>query len=77
MCQVTTRKTNASEPLMMYRKFGQTTSKSEVTFGSREEPRGRLAYCLGGVRYIGGVSLVEALMWNVGTCSPMPRENSK
>jgi hypothetical protein len=74
---VTARKTNASEPLMMYRKFGQTTSKSEVTFDGREESGRRLAYCLGGVRYIGGVSLAEALVRNVGTCSPMLRENSK
>jgi hypothetical protein len=25
----------------------------------------------------GGVSLDQALAWNVGTCTPMPRENSK
>jgi hypothetical protein len=35
---------------------------------ARDEAQGRPAYCLGGVRPEGGVSLVRAAMWNVGTC---------
>ena len=27
-------------------------------------------YCLGGVRHRGGVNLIQALVWNVGTCRP-------
>jgi len=34
------------------------------------KPKGRPADCLGGVRHVGGVSLILALMWNVGTCRP-------
>ncbi len=29
---------------------------------------GRPAYCLSGVRHKDGVTLIEALVWNVGTC---------
>jgi hypothetical protein len=77
MCQVTARKTNASEPLKTCRKRGQVASKPEAALCRRDEPKRRLAFCLGGVRHRGGVSLVEALLRNVGTCIPMPRENSK
>ena len=27
-------------------------------------------YCSGGVRHGGGVTWIQALMWNVGTCRP-------
>jgi hypothetical protein len=27
-------------------------------------------YCLGGVRHKDGVNLIQALVWNVGTCRP-------
>ena len=27
-------------------------------------------YCLGGVRHKGSANLVQALVWNVGTCRP-------
>ena len=27
-------------------------------------------YCLDGVRHAGGVNLIQALVWNVGTCRP-------
>ncbi len=32
--------------------------------------RGEPADCPGGVRHVGGASLVRALAWNVGTCRP-------
>ena len=32
---------------------------------------------LGGDRHKGGVISIRALMWNVGTCTPMPRERLK
>jgi len=34
-------------------------------------------YCPVGVRHEGGVNSVQALVWNVGTCTPMPRERLK
>jgi hypothetical protein len=34
------------------------------------QAQGEPAYCLGGVRHRGGVTLVQALGWNVGTCRP-------
>ncbi len=43
----------------------------------REKPEREPADCLGGVRHGGGVSVVQALVRNVGTCCPMPREKSK
>jgi hypothetical protein len=65
--QVWTMKTNESEPLMKCR-----NSRDDVETGrkslARDEPRRRPAYWLGGVRYEGGVSVVQALVRNVGTC---------
>jgi len=65
--QVRTMKTNASEPLMTCRK-----RRNDVETGleslARDEPSGKPAYWLGGVRHEGGVSMVQALVWNVGTC---------
>ena len=34
-------------------------------------------YCPDGVRHEGGVTLVQALVWNVGTCVSMLREQLK
>jgi len=77
MSQVPVEKTNESEPLMTCRKHKLVTSKSETALGRRDQPRGRLAYCSGGVWHRDGVSSAEALLRNVGTCTLMPRENSK
>jgi hypothetical protein len=59
-------KTNASEPLMTCRKRrnGAKTGRKSL---ARDEPRRKPAYWLGGVRHEGGVSVVQALVWNVGT----------
>jgi len=43
------------------------TRVSDITLG---EVQRKPAYRLVGVRHIGGVNLVRALMWNVGTCRP-------
>jgi hypothetical protein len=32
--------------------------------------QGEPVYCLGGVRHKGGVNLIQAFVWNVGTCRP-------
>lgn len=34
----------------------------------RDKSRGGPVYCLGGARHKGGVTLIQALVWNVGTC---------
>ncbi len=34
------------------------------------QAQGELAYCLGGARHKGGVTLNQALVRNVGTCRP-------
>jgi hypothetical protein len=67
--QVRTTKTNASEPLMTCRKRRddvKTGGKSLI----REQPERKPADCSGGVRHEGGVSVVWALVRNVGTCCP-------
>ena len=35
-----------------------------------DKRRGRPVYCLRGIRHVGGVKSVQALMRNVGTCHP-------
>ena len=35
-----------------------------------DKRRGRPDYCLRGIRHVGGVKSVQALMRNVGTCHP-------
>jgi hypothetical protein len=64
--QVWTKKTNASEPLMMGRKVYQR-HRNRAGCLARDRAQGKPAYCLGGVRPEGGVSLVRAALWNVGT----------
>jgi hypothetical protein len=34
------------------------------------QAQGKPVYCLGGIRHKGGVTLYQALVWNVGTCRP-------
>jgi hypothetical protein len=63
------RETSASEPLTRCRK-----QKGDVETGglslSQEKVQREPAYCLDGVRHAGGVNLIQALVWNVGTCRP-------
>lgn len=65
--QVRARKASASEPLMKCRKRIDDI-KTEAFFLSRDKSGGNLFYRPGGVRHAGGASLVQASMWNVGTC---------
>lgn len=58
---------NASEQSMTCRKAIQLTSKPDRVIDpgqTQAEP----VYGLGGVRCRGCMSLIQALMWNVGTC---------
>lgn len=64
--QVSIKEMSVSEPLMTYRK-DQKLSKPEspVALGPvHGEPDDRM----GGNRYIGGMTLIQALARNVGTC---------
>ena len=67
--QVRVKKTNASEPLMTCRKLCYQHQNRDGRL-AREEAQRRPAYWLGGVRHKGGVSLTQAVVWNVGTCRP-------
>ena len=33
-----------------------------------DKPKGRSAYCLGGIRHRGSMTYTEAFTWNMGTC---------
>jgi hypothetical protein len=44
----------------------QNWGVSEVPGLAQGEP----VYCLGGVRHKGGVNLIQAFAWNLGTCRP-------
>lgn len=61
------KETNASEPLMTCRK-----RMDDVKTGDDRVPRDqsgrRPAYCPDGIRHEGGVTLVQALARNMGTC---------
>jgi len=46
-----------------------------VAFKTPGRAQGEPAYCLCGARHKGGVNLIQALMWNVGTYCMMLREN--
>ena len=64
--QVSAGKTNESEPLMKCRKRRdaiETGLQSLV----RDEARGEPVDCPSDGRHKGGVSLAQALVWNVGT----------
>lgn len=71
-----TGETSASEPLMTCRKRRddvRTRGESLIW----DESEGLPVYCSVGVRHEGGVNPVQALMWNVGTCTAMRREKLK
>ena len=67
--QVRYRKTNENEPLIMCRKPTDDI-KTGFRHSIRDKFRGKPVYCLSGVRHRDGVSLYQALVWNVGTCRP-------
>ncbi len=46
-----------------------STSKL-AAYGTPGSVRGKPAYCLDGVRHKSGMDLIEAFVWNVGSCRP-------
>jgi hypothetical protein len=70
------RKTSASEPLMKHRKPAEDI-RTGVFAMLREEHGGYPTYWPCGVRCIGGVILIWALVWNLRTCTVMLREKAQ
>ena len=65
--QVSAGKTNVSEPLVTCRKR-RDAIETRLQSLAWDEARGVPADCLSGDRHKGGVSPVQALVRNVGTC---------
>ena len=59
--------TNVSEPLMTCRKRRNDVKTGGVSL-PRDQSGRRTADCPDGIRHEGGVNLVQALVWNMGTC---------
>ena len=72
IAQVWIRETSASEPLMRCRNT-EMTSKLEASL-TPGQAQGEPADCLGGVRHKGGVTLIQALVRNVGNCPDVKGE---
>src|SRR5690606_35191216 len=67
--QVRIGKTNESEPPLTRREpIRDIKTEGEQNF--RDESRGCPEGCLGGVRRAGGVSPIQAFLWNCGNQSP-------
>ena len=62
---------NASEPLMRCRK-NWTIAETGGLQNARISP-GEICYCPGGIRHRGGMTLIQALVGNVGSCRSMLR----
>jgi hypothetical protein len=73
---VSTGKISASEPLMTHRKSLKEAVKTEGDKFSQEKPEGDLltVQTADGRRCKGGMSPVQASLWNVGTWPLMRRE---
>ncbi len=67
--QVRFKETNASEPLMTCRNVYKRRRNREGVVGPGQG-WGKPDYCPTGVRHEGGVTLIQALVRNVGTCRP-------
>ena len=68
-CQVRIKETSASEPLLTCRNVFRRRQNRDEVIGPGSVPAGP-AYGWGGVRHEGGVTLIRALVRNVGTCRP-------
>jgi hypothetical protein len=65
-----------NEPLKKCRKRRDVVKTGRVSL-AQDKFRGRPVYRLNGGRHRGGVNLIQAFVWNVGTCYPMRREKFK
>ena len=67
--QVRFKETNASEPPMKCRN-GFNRRRNRGLISALGQGWGKPVYCPTGVRHVGGVTLIQALVRNVGTCRP-------
>ena len=67
--RVSAGKTNESEPLVNRRKR-RDVIETGLQLLARDEAQGKPVDCLSDGRHKGGVSSAQALVWNVGTCTP-------
>jgi len=74
--QVRIGKTNNSEPSMTCRELSQWRRNRDGRLARDRAQRGP-AYWLGGARHKGGVSSIQALMWNVRTCRSDAKERAQ
>jgi hypothetical protein len=72
-CQIRIREMSTSEPLMRCRNE-KGDVKTDVSSSTSGLVQGIPVYCLNGVRHIGGMKLIQALVWNVGNCRPDAKE---
>jgi hypothetical protein len=70
------KETNASEPLMKCRN-GFYRRRNRGLISVPGQGWGKPGYCPIGVRHVGGVTLNQALVRNVGTCRPDVKEKPK
>ena len=56
-----------NEPLLKCRKRTDDIKTGGKSL-TRDKNRGHLESCLFGIRHKGGVNLIQAFVWNVGTC---------
>jgi hypothetical protein len=61
------REASASELLMRCRNELDDVKTGGLT-DLQDKLKGDHAYCLGGIRHKGSANLIQALVWNVGTC---------
>ena len=61
------RETSNSEPLMRHRK-DRGEVKTELLYRVQDRVWERPAYCPSGLRCKGGVTLIQAFAWDLGTC---------
>ena len=61
------RETSNSEPLMRHRK-DRGEVETELLYRVQDETWGKPAYCPGGLRCKGGVTLIQAFTQDLGTC---------
>ena len=64
------KETNENKPLKRCRKNPYRRRQNLGSNPILGKAQGIPVYCLSGVRHKGGVTLDQALMWNVGTCRP-------
>jgi hypothetical protein len=76
LCQVRAEETNVSEPLMSCRKRRNDVKTRGVSL-TWDEVWALPVYGPCGIRHESGVTSVQALVWNVGTCVSMLRKQLK